>query len=153
MFSIADIQPEDDFEDTEVEREEPEDVPTASMPIRVSVSITKNNGPGAINVDMICQEGAFSVENVSFYDDAKVGTELTAEADWNRRGLYIGPQVSSLCVVARRDMLIMILISSRPSTLQCKTHSMHSLLSVVSTTPSPSSSRSTPRTRSNKCVS
>jgi hypothetical protein len=48
-------------EDTEVEREEPEDVPSASMPIRVSVSITKNNGPGAINVDMICQEGAFSV--------------------------------------------------------------------------------------------
>jgi complement component 1 Q subcomponent-binding protein len=32
-------------------------------------------------------------ENVSFYDDAKVGTELTAEADWKRRGMYIGPQV------------------------------------------------------------
>ncbi|KAF8196107.1 regulatory protein suaprga1 [Pholiota molesta] len=101
MFSIADIQPEDDFEDTEVEREEPEDVPTASMPIRVSVSITKNNGPGAINVDMICQEGAFSVENVSFYDDAKVGTELTAEADWNRRGLYIGPQFETLDVAVQ----------------------------------------------------
>lgn len=94
MFSIADIQPEDDFEENEVEREDSEDVPTASMPIRVSVSITKNNGPGAINVDMICQEGAFSVENISFYDDAKIGTELTAEANWNRRGLYIGPQVS-----------------------------------------------------------
>lgn len=32
-------------------------------------------------------------ENVSFYDDAKLGTELTAEADWKRRGMYIGPQV------------------------------------------------------------
>jgi hypothetical protein len=39
--------------EAEVEWEEPEDVPSAFMPIRVSVSITKNNGPGAINVDMI----------------------------------------------------------------------------------------------------
>jgi complement component 1 Q subcomponent-binding protein len=42
---------------------------------------------------MLCQDGTFSIENLSFYDDAKTGTELTAEADWNRRGLYIGPQV------------------------------------------------------------
>ena len=42
---------------------------------------------------MVTQDGQFIIENVSFYDDAKVGTELTADADWNRRGLYIGPQV------------------------------------------------------------
>ena len=34
------------------------------------------------------------IENISFYDDAKLGTDLTAEADWKRRGLYIGPQVN-----------------------------------------------------------
>lgn len=42
----------------------------------------------------MCQDGAFITDNISFYSDAKVGTELTAEADWKRRGLYIGPQVS-----------------------------------------------------------
>jgi len=50
-------------------------------------------GPGALNVDMVCQEGHFIVDNISFYRDTKLGTELTAEADWKRRGLYIGPQV------------------------------------------------------------
>jgi complement component 1 Q subcomponent-binding protein len=42
---------------------------------------------------MLCQDGTFAIENLSYYDDAKTGTDLTAEADWNRRGLYIGPQV------------------------------------------------------------
>jgi complement component 1 Q subcomponent-binding protein len=42
---------------------------------------------------MVAQEGQFITENVSFYEDSKVGTELTAEADWKRRGMYIGPQV------------------------------------------------------------
>lgn len=39
------------------------------------------------------QEGVFVIENISFYADGKLGTEMTAEADWKRRGLYIGPQV------------------------------------------------------------
>ena len=41
----------------------------------------------------MCQDGSFITDNISFYADAKTGTELTAEADWKRRGLYIGPQV------------------------------------------------------------
>ncbi|PPQ80879.1 hypothetical protein CVT25_001888 [Psilocybe cyanescens] len=94
MFSIADIAPEEDF-DMESENEEEE---TPASAIRVSLSITKNNGPGAINVDLICEDTHLSIENISFYDDAKLGTELTAEADWNRRGLYIGPQFETLDV-------------------------------------------------------
>lgn len=90
MFSIADIAPEEDFE-METENGEEE---TPAPAIRVSLSITKNNGPGAMNVDLICEDNHLSVENISFYDSAKLGTELTAEADWNRRGLYIGPQVT-----------------------------------------------------------
>jgi complement component 1 Q subcomponent-binding protein len=35
----------------------------------------------------------FVVENVSYYNDGKLATDLTPEADWKRRGLYIGPQV------------------------------------------------------------
>ena len=49
--------------------------------------------PGAMSIDTVCQEGTFVVENVSFYKDSKLATELTSEADWKRRGLYIGPQV------------------------------------------------------------
>ena len=41
----------------------------------------------------MCQEGSFVIDNISYYNDAKVGTELTAEADWKRRGFYLGPQV------------------------------------------------------------
>ncbi|KAF9479309.1 mitochondrial glycoprotein [Pholiota conissans] len=102
MFSIADIQQEDDYENEHDAEGEEEDAPPATaLPIRASVSITKTTAPGAINVDMICQEGSFSIENISFYDDAKVGTELTAEADWNRRGLYIGPQFDTLDVAVQ----------------------------------------------------
>lgn len=93
VFSIADIQSDaEDFEaNAEVEGEEADDA--AVYPLRASLNITKSNAPGALNVDMVVQEGHFLVENVSFYEDAKVGTELTAEADWKRRGMYIGPQV------------------------------------------------------------
>lgn len=49
-----------------------------------------------MSIDAVCQEGVFVLENVSFYKDAKLATDLTAEADWKRRGLYIGPQVRPL---------------------------------------------------------
>jgi complement component 1 Q subcomponent-binding protein len=42
---------------------------------------------------MVCQDSHFLIENISFYEDAKLSQELTAEADWKRRGLYIGPTV------------------------------------------------------------
>lgn len=60
------------------------------------------NVPGALSVDMVCQEGNFIIENVTYYNDAKLGTELSAEADWGRRGLYMGPQVCSgnLCTIS-----------------------------------------------------
>ena len=57
--------------------------------------------PGALSIDAVCQEGAFVVENVSFYNDGKLATDLTAEADWKRRGLYIGPQVCLLACCRR----------------------------------------------------
>ena len=48
----------------------------------------------------MAQEGLFVIENISFYADGKLGTEMTAEADWKRRGLYIGPQVRFKCFIA-----------------------------------------------------
>lgn len=150
MFSIADIQTEDDLEG-EHEGEEDEAPPATAMPIRASLSITKTSGPGAVNVDMICQEGSFSIENISYYDSAATGTELTAEADWNRRGLYIGPQVGFSCLIVGLQ-LTGSTFSLIPSTLPSKTHLTHSSLSAVSTTASRSSSPSTPPTRSSRYV-
>ena len=65
---------------------------------------TQSSVPGALSIDAVCQEGGFVVENVSFYNDAKLATDLTAEADWKRRGLYIGPQVCLLVAVITRTL-------------------------------------------------
>ncbi|RXW19263.1 hypothetical protein EST38_g6601 [Candolleomyces aberdarensis] len=101
VFSIADIQNEpEEFADAEGEGAEET---AGDYPLRVSLSITKANGPGALSVDMVAQEGQFITENVSFYDDAKLGTELTAEADWKRRGMYIGPQFETLDISLQEE--------------------------------------------------
>lgn len=51
----------------------------------------------------MCQDGAFIVDNISYYPEAQLGTELTAEADWKRRGLYIGPQFETLDVSVQEE--------------------------------------------------
>lgn len=105
MFSIVDIQTEQetDFEELEEGQEADEDEPVHSYPIRCSFNITKSSAPGALSIDTMCQDGAFITDNISFYSDAKVGTELTAEADWKRRGLYIGPQFDTLDVTVQEE--------------------------------------------------
>ncbi|EIM88979.1 regulatory protein suaprga1 [Stereum hirsutum FP-91666 SS1] len=103
IFSIADIQTpeENDFPEEEAEGEEgasSEDTLGATYPLRCSFSISKPTSPGALTIDAMCQEGQFIVDNISFYGDKALATELTAEADWKRRGLYIGPQFDTLDV-------------------------------------------------------
>jgi len=102
MFSIADLQQENE-QDFEQEEGEEDDAAQQIYPIRCSISITKSNGPGSLNIDAMCQEGSFIVDNISFYADGKLGTELTAEADWKRRGLYIGPQFDTLDIGAQEE--------------------------------------------------
>ncbi|KAG8995546.1 Mitochondrial acidic protein mam33 [Tulasnella sp. JGI-2019a] len=100
LFSIADIdnaqEPPAEFED-EAPAEDSEDAAGPVLPIRCSVTITKANA-GALTLDCLAQEANFIVENVSYYADSKLASELTAEADWSRRGLYIGPQFDHLDV-------------------------------------------------------
>ncbi|KAG6909487.1 hypothetical protein DXG01_017209 [Tephrocybe rancida] len=110
MFSIADIDSaEEDFQSEESEseanetEEEDTDDPLHTYPLRASLSITKTNGSGCLNVDMICQEGHFVVENVSFYKDAQLGLDLSADADWKRRGTYLGPQFETLDVGVQEE--------------------------------------------------
>ena len=43
------------------------------------------------------------MQNISFYKDAALATGLTAEADWSRRGLYIGPQFDHLDVNVQEE--------------------------------------------------
>ncbi|KAI8379780.1 mitochondrial glycoprotein [Radiomyces spectabilis] len=101
LFSISDINnaaaddgflPEEDMVEEGAEADEEE---VASFPVRVSVTIEKD-GKGAVTVDTVAQDGEIAIESVMFYKDGKVATEQSAEADWQRRGLYIGPQFAEL---------------------------------------------------------
>ncbi|KAG8895624.1 Mitochondrial acidic protein mam33 [Tulasnella sp. 403] len=98
LFSIADIDapqeaPELDEDGQPVESDDA----NAVFPIRCAITITKPD-MGALSIDCVAEEGNFAIDNVSYYVDAKLATELTAEADWRRRGLYIGPQFDHLDV-------------------------------------------------------
>ncbi|KAI3613954.1 regulatory protein suaprga1 [Moniliophthora roreri] len=108
MFSISDIRAEEDPMDEEaLEREENEDHEEEILntyTIRCSLSVTKNNVPGALSIDMLTQEGGFIVDNVTYYRDTKLATELSAEADWKRRGIYLGPQFETLDVGLQEEI-------------------------------------------------
>lgn len=43
------------------------------------------------------------MQNISFYKDAALATDLSADADWRRRGLYIGPQFDHLDVNVQEE--------------------------------------------------
>lgn len=47
-----------------------------------------------MTIDAVAQDGLFLVDNISLYSDENLALELTSEADWKRRGLYMGPAVS-----------------------------------------------------------
>ncbi|KAG7094969.1 hypothetical protein E1B28_005769 [Marasmius oreades] len=105
MFSIADVRAEEDESlnneealERDEEPEEHDEEVLNSFPIRVSVSVTKASTLGSLSVDMLVQDGHFVIDNITSYRDSKIGTELTAEADWKRRGIYIGPQFDTLDV-------------------------------------------------------
>ncbi|KAH9074305.1 regulatory protein suaprga1 [Lactarius deliciosus] len=102
IFSIADLQGNEDNLESHEEEGTSEDM-ESSYPLRCSLTVTKPSVPGALSIDAVCQEGAFVVENVSFYKDSTLATDLTAEADWKRRGLYIGPQFETLDVSLQEE--------------------------------------------------
>ncbi|KAI8076873.1 mitochondrial glycoprotein [Halteromyces radiatus] len=94
LFSISDINngPADGFlpdEDEVIEEDE------VSFPVRASVTIEKN-GKGAVTIDTVAQDGEMTVESVMYYKDGKLASDASAESDWQRRGLYIGPQFGEL---------------------------------------------------------
>ncbi|KAM6503220.1 Mitochondrial glycoprotein [Amanita muscaria] len=103
MFSIADIQTDEEFSPDHEDGSEPAVRDLHDYPVRVALSLTKAEGAGALNVDMVAQDGHFMIDNISYYPDGRLGTELTAEADWKRRGLYIGPQFDTLDATVQEE--------------------------------------------------
>ncbi|KAI9499617.1 mitochondrial glycoprotein [Zychaea mexicana] len=95
LFSIADINnggPADEFL---AEGEEAEDDVAPSFPVRASITVEKD-GKGAVTIDTVAQDGDMAIESVMFYKESRLANEQSAEADWQRRGLYIGPQFAEL---------------------------------------------------------
>ncbi|KAF9066779.1 mitochondrial glycoprotein [Rhodocollybia butyracea] len=102
-FSIVDIRGEQDesFDNESAAQESEEDGSQEeevlnTYPIRASLTINKAGTPGALAIDMMCQEGQFVVDNIAYYKDGSLATDSTAEADWKRRGIYMGPQFDTL---------------------------------------------------------
>ncbi|KAI7868329.1 mitochondrial glycoprotein [Spinellus fusiger] len=100
LFSISDINIEKDGnqlyspEEMEGAEEETEEVPS-SYPIHASVTIEKGD-KGATTIDITVEDGEITIDTIMFYKDGKLATEQTSDADWKRRGQYIGPQFPDL---------------------------------------------------------
>ncbi|KAJ7822508.1 mitochondrial glycoprotein [Mycena olivaceomarginata] len=102
-FSIADLQnqePPEQFEE-ESDAENPREDELSNDIMSVAVSITKSNAPGALALDLTLQNGQFLIDNVTQYPDAKLGQDVSVETDWNRRGLYVGPEFTTLDVAVQ----------------------------------------------------
>ncbi|KAJ3714990.1 mitochondrial glycoprotein [Lentinula raphanica] len=101
-FSIVDIRGEQEDFDNEAASEEndedgsQEEEVLNTYPIRASLTVTKSSTPGSLAVDMMCQEGQFVIDNITYYQEGSLASDLTAEADWKRRGIYMGPQFDTL---------------------------------------------------------
>ncbi|KAJ7982977.1 mitochondrial glycoprotein [Mycena polygramma] len=105
-FSVADLQGQEEpneYDEGADEEEQHEEEQQAADIIRAVVSITKSAAPGAIEIDMTAQGGQFLIENVAYYPDSKLGHATSVEADWQRRGLYIGPDFTTLDVTVQEN--------------------------------------------------
>lgn len=116
-FSISDLDNPPDTSDLEAAATEEtsgeDDV--ATFPIRCSLFVTKPSAPqgtGALVMDLLVEDGQFVIDNASFYEDAKLAEEMTAEGDWKRRGTYVGPSESTCAV--QPPTLILALYRIRP---------------------------------------
>ncbi|KAK4056005.1 Mitochondrial acidic protein mam33 [Microbotryomycetes sp. JL221] len=116
LFSISDLDAEPEADETYLEEGEEEGATTSSadtgsggvgeeatggptdesFPVETSITITKQGVPGALSIDAVAQDGMFTINNISFYNDADLATGMTSEDDWKRQGLYMGPAFDNL---------------------------------------------------------
>ncbi|WFD29185.1 Mitochondrial acidic protein mam33 [Malassezia sp. CBS 17886] len=98
LFSIGEIDTSEgtnDIEQEDADQVSADDEFEGGFPVRCAITISKPD-QGCLSIDAQAQDGQFMVENVTFYKDNALATALTADADWARRGLYIGPQFETL---------------------------------------------------------
>ncbi|KAF9284488.1 Mitochondrial acidic protein mam33 [Linnemannia elongata] len=115
VFSVSDINSADDEEELDLEddlednghqdkeslsasgddEEEGDDLESLTFPVRCLITITKPSA-GSISIDAVAQDGAFIVESISNIKDSALAATSTAEADWEKRGLYSGPPFAEL---------------------------------------------------------
>ncbi|KAG0054799.1 Mitochondrial acidic protein mam33 [Gryganskiella cystojenkinii] len=117
VFSVSDINSADDedvelneeFEDDDNNQnqdisasgddeanEEDSDLETLTFPVRCLITISKPGNSGSISIDAIAQDGNFIIESISNIKDSALAKSTTAEADWEKRGLYSGPPFAEL---------------------------------------------------------
>ncbi|KAI9591486.1 mitochondrial glycoprotein [Syncephalis fuscata] len=66
-----------------------------TFPVEVQISVEKA-GKGVLTIDALCESGEMLVSNIIHYNDALAANEDTAEGNWKRRGIYVGPQFGQL---------------------------------------------------------
>lgn len=66
-----------------------------SVPCRLNVVVEKP-GKGALAVEAVAQDGAIVVENLYYYQDAKLAYAATADASHASQDVYPGPPFGSL---------------------------------------------------------
>ena len=90
-------------------------------------------------MDLLVENESFVIDNISFYKDEKVAEDMTAEGDWKRRGIYIGPRERVIQMLGFSVQAINTSIHGNPglttSTLPSRANSRTSSRSAISTRP------------------
>ncbi|KAL7747452.1 Mitochondrial acidic protein mam33 [Sorochytrium milnesiophthora] len=86
-FSVEDIVNAETAYDDEADDED------QAFPVTTVVTVTNTSNPelGAITFHTTCETGSFHIDNVTYGEDAALAVKDTAEADYARRGQYVGP--------------------------------------------------------------
>jgi complement component 1 Q subcomponent-binding protein, mitochondrial len=66
-----------------------------SFPARVNITIEKP-GQGALQIETIAQDGEIVIENTYYFSKAELANAKTADLDWSKRNLYVGPPFGNL---------------------------------------------------------
>ncbi|KAG6011468.1 hypothetical protein E4U43_008285 [Claviceps pusilla] len=84
-------------EEEELEESEDEHDEEGAAPINLSIVVEKpGKSAGALNIDATAQDGTIIVENMFFYEDAKVAKIDSPESAQKRADVYPGPPFGSL---------------------------------------------------------
>lgn len=92
--SSAAAAPEEDVD--ELDEDLDEDA-AAAAPINLSIVVEKpGKASGALNIEATAQDGSIVVENMSFYEDAKIAKVDSPDSAQKRADVYPGPPFGSL---------------------------------------------------------